>query len=293
MADNKPPVDDDDDAELELAPIDPEILAHEQQRAKRLTDSVIDKVDVDELYGESPHTDLGVDISSLKQFRFTTRHLLIATALLALVMTVFTTTGACNAIFWIAVATLGAGWFWVLQQERRREIERQRRREEFLAGVKKTPTVTAFERDATEGADQPQKRFDVKFAFSPKEMALAMTVAVVVVGLLWLMGPHNLAYVLGLIAIAGIIANIVGLDAAPIVVLGWWLLLVLYLVVSLVAMFTDSKDDDAAAQATVASTQRVFLSNEDSRGATLHRGEPWSVNSSAPADRSSAARALS
>jgi hypothetical protein len=248
MTEHKPPIDDDDDAELELAPIDPEILAMERRRAQERTQTALEKIDVDELFEQGAHTDLDFGTFSWKQFRFTTRDLLIGTAGLAVVLTVFILVDACNAIFWLTAAALVAGFFWVNLQERRREAERQLKKEEFLAGVKRTSVHATADGESAEAA-APRKRFDVKFSFSMKELFAAMTAAVFVVFLLQLLGPHHLAWILGLIAIAGIIANIVGFEAAPIVVLGWWLLLVVYLLVGLAAIFSEEKAGGAGAAA--------------------------------------------
>ena len=86
MAD-QPPDEDDDDFELELEPVDPEILAMERQRGQQKTDEAVAKVDFDEIDRERTYGDYDIDWSQLRNFRFTTRHLLIVTAMLALGLT--------------------------------------------------------------------------------------------------------------------------------------------------------------------------------------------------------------
>jgi hypothetical protein len=287
MAESKPPIDDDDDAELELAPIDPEILAHERRRADQKTQTVLEKIDVDELFEQSAHTDFDLGTFNWKQFRFTTRDLMIATAGLAVVLTVFQLAGACNAIFWLTAVALGAGFFWVNLQERRREAERQRMKEEFLAGVRKTSASASAEAESAEAAT-PRKRFEVKFSFSMKELFATMTVAVVVVFLLQLMGPHNLAWILGMIAIAGIIANIAGFEAAPIIVLGWWLLLVVYLLVGLAAIFTEGKAKDAAQSGVAPRSHLALAFGTPAAGSTSGSITPWSCSHTAMHQQTSA-----
>jgi hypothetical protein len=245
MTNANPPLDDDDDAELELEPVDPEILEIERRRAQRKTDEAVARIDPDELFREEGEIGLGIDWSGLKQFRFTTRHLLILTAMLALVMTLFIQVeDPCSGIAIISVIVLGAGWYWVLRQERRQEAERARRREEFFASHGKrgeaATTEPAVAADAT-----PAKRFDFKFAYSLKELFAAMTAAAVVLGVLALIGPDKMALALGIVALLGLVVQTAGLDPPRMIVLGWWMLLVLYLAVGVIAAL---RPDEAAAR---------------------------------------------
>ena len=134
MAD-RPPPDEDDDFELELEPVDPAILELQRQHAERKTDEAVTRATFDELYEEKPkgEYELKVDWNRLRQFRFTTRHLLIATAVLAILLTIKTQLGGCMSLFVIAMAGIAAGWFAIYRTERREAAERERRREEFLA----------------------------------------------------------------------------------------------------------------------------------------------------------------
>jgi len=199
------------------------------------------------LFREEGEIGLGIDWTGFKQFRFTTRHLLILTAMLALVMTLFKSVeNPCSGIAVISVIALGAGWFWVLRQERRQEAERARRREEFFASHGQrgevATTEAAVDVDATA---TPGKRFDFKFAYSLKELFIAMTAAAVVFGLLAVIGPNHMALTLGLVALLGLVVQASGFDAPRMVVLGWWILLVLYLAVGVISAL---RSDDAAAR---------------------------------------------
>ena len=245
----QPPEDD----ELELEPVDPEILAHRQERAQHAVDSAVKKIDVDELYEpHSGYSDLELDLSGLKSFRFTTRTLLLITAILAISMTVYLTWGGCMMIFVGMLAAVAVGWYWVSKLDREQELERARRREEFFAAKGKpaggataaTAASTAkpaspFDPEvaapALADAEPAEKRpfFDVKFAFSMKELFITMTVVAVAMGLSKLIAGEYLAMILGFIALGGLITNASGYEPPRFVILGWWLLMVFYLAISL------------------------------------------------------------
>jgi hypothetical protein len=235
MADRNPP-DDDDDYELELEPVDPEILAKERSRASQRTETAASKIDVDELYGDTGgYSDLTVDLSQLKQFRFTTRHLLISTAFLAILLTLFELFPATKAIVIVAAVALAAGWIWALRLERKQELERERRRAEFFGEA-----VDAEPADADlEPTVAPRPEF--KFAFSIKEMLITTAVCAVVLALIRLVSAEALSITLGGVALAGLIANAMGYDPPRHVVFGWWLLLVMYLIVGVFALLGPAK----------------------------------------------------
>jgi hypothetical protein len=237
MAESKPTVDDDDDYELELEPVDPEILAKERARATQRTETAASKIDVDELYGDTGgYSDLTVDLSQLKQFRFTTRHLLIATAFLAILLTLFRLFHGAKTIVIVAAVALAAGWIWALRLERKQELERERRRAEFFGET--TPSEPAMA-DLEKTPTPPRPEF--KFAFSIKEMLITTAVCAVVLALIRLVGAEALSITLGGVALAGLVANAMGYDPPRHVVFGWWLLLVMYLIVGVFALLGPAK----------------------------------------------------
>ena len=229
MAESKAPNDDDDEYELE--PLDPEILAIEKARGAKRTEAAVEKIDVDELYGDTnDYSDLSVDLSQLKQFRFTTRHLLILTAVLAIVLTLFTLLSKFQAIVAIAFVTLAGGWFYASQLERRQQAERARRRAEFFRDGDKLAELA----DASLAAEVSRPRLDFKFAFSMKELFITMTVAVIAVGIFTITGgPEVVSMIFGALALAGLIAHAMGAEPPRLVVLGWWLSLMIYLAVGI------------------------------------------------------------
>ena len=242
-ADAPPDDDDDDDIELELEAVDPEILEHERQRAQRKTDEAIASINPDELFPDanSEGLGLGIDWESWKQFRFTTRHLLILTAMLAMVMTLFkAVANPCSGVFILGVVALAAGWWWVMRQERQHALERARRREEFF-GATGAATIPAVAVDP--GAAKWRPEFS--FSFSMKELFGAMTAAAVLMAIMAWLGPEKMALLLGLIALAGVVLLMV-VDVPRVVVLAWWILLLLYLAVGGIAALRGKDDQEAA-----------------------------------------------
>jgi hypothetical protein len=234
MADRTPP-DDDDEYELELEPVDPEILAMERQRAAQRVESAASKIDVDELYGDTGgYSDLDVDWSQLKQFRFTTRHLLISTAFLAILLTLFRLFQTTRTIVIVAAVALSAGWIWALRLERKQELERERRRAEFFGEA--PPPIPA---DESAEAAPAGPRAEFRFAFSIKELFITTAAAAVVLTLVQWVGAEALSLTLGAVALIGLVVNAMGFDPPRHVVLGWWLLLVMYLLVGVFAIVRD------------------------------------------------------
>jgi hypothetical protein len=124
---------DDDDFEYELEPVDPEILELERKRAQQKTDEAISRVTFDEIQQAKPEDhDYDVDFSKLKEFRFTTRHLLLLTAVVAFGLTIWLAFDGCMALFVLGVCGVVAGWIAVLRAERRRAAELEQEREKFL-----------------------------------------------------------------------------------------------------------------------------------------------------------------
>jgi len=250
MTDKNPAQEPDDDFELELEPVDPEIEAHQRRRAIQKTRAAEDSVDIDQLYEETNSGEPAdpIDFGELKKFQFSIRHLLIVTALLSVVMTVKQLTGGCTTVAIAIGVSVAAGWWFVLRQERRQRAQK----ETELAKLKASIAIQRAREDGaavTEPAAEeiplhepaPTPKFD--FSFSLKEMLGAFTVAAVMLGLAKWMGTSDAAMLLGLIALSGLVLSAVGFDPPRVVVLCWWLLLVLYLLVS---VWAASSDDQAA-----------------------------------------------
>ena len=238
----------DDDGELELEPIDPEILEHQRRRTKEKVRDAEDAVDINAEYDEVDKLD-PISLDDLKRFRFTTRHLLILTAMLAVALTLKDQFG----LFITFCAALAVGWWIVQRQEKRRlaEIDRHRRqmisktaarraREDGQVPVQ-LPTE-AFEKvnDEWDAAISQQPAFD--FSFSMKEMFAAFTAAAVVLGLAHFLDDGQYAALLfGMIALVGLVVQAVGYEPPALLILGWWLMLVLYILLSLMGAFSKAE----------------------------------------------------
>jgi len=238
----------DDDDELELEPLDPEILEHQRARAQRQTRAAEDSVDVNQVFDDAVVGD-PVDLEQLKQFRFTTRHLLIVTAVAAMAMTVFVNLGGCMGLFVSGCVALGAGWWFVLREEKQRLVEVEERREKLAQWMaakrakedgQPLPTVEQAEIKQFNADLEAEEdaRPSFKFAFSMKEILGAFAIAAVMLTLVrWIGGPQNAALLLGFVALAGLLVQAFEVELPPLVILGWWLLLVLYILVNLWAAF--------------------------------------------------------
>lgn len=240
-SDNDP----DDDLELELEPVDPNILEMERQRVRDKARDALRAAEIVSTYDDdSQH--LEFDVDWIRQFRFTTRHLLITTALLSVLMAVLNVLGGCNTIFLLLVVVVVAGWGAVIWKERRDTEAREKRRAELRARhaaedasehrTDRQPlaptTAEATRQQEAEAYQEPA--FDL--SFSVKEMFVAFTFAAVLLGLVSFTSDlGTMAILLGSIALAGLAVPAIGFEPPRVVVLSWWLLLVMYLVLGLLA----------------------------------------------------------
>jgi len=196
MTENDPSLDDD---EYELEPVDPEILELQRKHAERKTREAEAAADIHEVYRQAELAE-PISLEELKNFRFSTRHLLIATALLSVVMTLCKTLGLCTGLFVSGGVTVAAGWWFVKQRERRQAAKMEKRRREVEARMTAARAVedgqveprakrpTSLEIDITSNTvSREQPRFD--FSFSLKEFFGAFTAAVVILALVKWMGP--------------------------------------------------------------------------------------------------------
>jgi hypothetical protein len=233
----------DDDYELELEGVDPEVLAHARERAARQVQETEARAERLETF-EAPSEADALELDDLKSFRFTTRHLLVATAVLAVIMSLARTSG-CNGLFFGGLAILAFGWWWVLKKERDERRERERRRLEIearIAAAKGQPSSPAPRMAGLEPADEelPPEKPALTFSFSFKQLFWAFTVVGLVLALTALLGTQNASWMLGAIAVLGLAIHAMGFELPGIIVFGWWVLLVLYVLMSLAALFMSS-----------------------------------------------------
>jgi len=237
MAHDTPPENNDDD-ELELEDVDPEVLKHRRTRAEQITHAATIRAEAEQAY-EEPETADPIDFSQFKDFRFTTNHLLIATAVLSMVMTLFLRLGGCNGLFVTGLICLAVGWWFVLRKERREALLREEQRQAAEAQIAAHRATQQGEHTVVFAEPTPADESDIveplpapstfQFNFTAKELFGSLAAAAVLFGLLHLLAGSSLPIILGAVALLGLIAQVIGMQPPPLVTLGWWLLLVLYL----------------------------------------------------------------
>ena len=248
--------DEDDGDEYELEPPDPEVMAKEERQAAAAIEASRRAIDIDQIYRETTERS-GEEIFGEWfrgfRFQFQIKHLLIATAVLAILLTLWQL-GVLGRVLTIAIMlTVFIVYFYVEWKEKQRLDEADRRREEMFrrakelreAGLPPHPDsapivpkeVDAEDRDDIDEREQLARvRREFRFQFSLGQLLMVLAVAAVVLGLVNFFGsPNAAATMLGVIALAGLVLHAVGVQPPQIVVLGWWLLLLLYVVLTVFA----------------------------------------------------------
>lgn len=251
MTDNPANDDDDNDDELELEPIDPAILKAQQDRTKRKSRQAEDAIDVNQGFDDQAQED-PVDLEQLKKFRFRLHHLLSLTAVLAVTLTIFNRLDSCMGTLVSGIVALGAGWWFVLREEKRRfeqvaaQREEQQNRVAMRRAVEDGEPVPEFYSESFDAAYDDEPEVDetktalgeFKLPFTAKEILSVLGGAIVALVCMWFLGPNIATLVFGLVAIAGLIAQALNIKMPPIVVFAWWVFLMLYVLVSLSGGFT-------------------------------------------------------
>jgi hypothetical protein len=238
-----PPVDDDDDEfEFELEDVDPEILEHAKRRGERQIHETEARAAHLETFEEPSDAD-PISFEDFEGFRFTTQHLLIATAILAVFMSIVILGGICNALFISGIITLACGWWFVLRKERLERLGRERRRVEaserlarLQKGDKSTDSLSGRGVAYDEEEYVPEKP-SFRFSFSLKQVMIVFAIAAVMLGIASLFSTETAALMLGIVAVIGLVVLIMGFELPGIIVFGWWVLIGLYVVMSIAAVF--------------------------------------------------------
>ena len=221
--------------ELELEPVDPEILENQRRRVKSRARELEDRVDIEELFESAEQTD-PITLNEFKQFQFNTRHMLAVTALLAVAIAAGSRLGACAGMFAAVLLLLAAGWWLVTQKERAQRVQRRREMEQRGAAYRAATDGNLSE--APQSLIAPKPRPALSFAFSLKQLLGTFAIAAVALVLTHSLGKaENAALLLGFVALAGLLVHALGFDPPPVVILGWWLTLVLYILTEILAAF--------------------------------------------------------
>ena len=256
------PSGDDDGDELELEPLDPTIVNEEQRRAKEIAEAVRISVNIDDIYRDADRSrgsEILEDWAKNFRFQFQTKHLLIATALLAIVLTLSQLGLFWPAVMAVLMLSVAALYSYLHWQDRKHQQEADHRRDELYkrrrelfqqqqqanaAGkpttpieLSPTPAPSASALSVTDDIwSEPERKEPFRFQFSLRTLIMAITVAAVSLGVMRLLGgPGPTAMILGFIAVAGLIAHAIGFEAPASLILGWWLILALYVVLSIVS----------------------------------------------------------
>lgn len=241
----EPPPVDEDDAELELEPPDEAVEARQRQIA---LDAIRANIDIDEIYREADR-DYGSELIEKWfrnfRFQFQTKHLLIATAVLSVVMALITLKMLWTALIIAFMLSVIGAYLYVRWEEQKREAEATRRREalyarrlELLGANAVEPSVAATLPPLPNAIDELWQKSlakeSLRFQFSVRQLLILITVAAVVLGMMRLFGgAETLASVLGLVALFGLVLYAVGVEVPQVFALSWWVILALYVVLSL------------------------------------------------------------
>jgi hypothetical protein len=252
----------DDDAEYEVEPPDAEVLAAEERRAKEAVDATRTSIDIDEIYRDTSR-DRGGEILEEwirkfqpRQFRFQVKHLMIATAVLAIALTLWRLDLLGTTLVILLMLSVAGLYLYLQWQEKKHRDEADQRRREMYARrraqadtstaaappnddqtmVKPVADVPALPNETDQVWQESMAQEKFRFRFSLREMMLAITGAALVFGLIYALGgPAQTATLLGFIALFGLVVHALGFEPPEIVVLSWWLILVLYVLLSIVA----------------------------------------------------------
>jgi Flp pilus assembly protein TadB len=251
--------DDDDGGDYELEPLDPDVIASEERRTREILESADAHVDVDALYREAEkrHLDDFGDLFRKLPSRFQVKHMLVATALLAIVLALGKIIGPIATVFLVGVSGVVGSLAWIQWQERQHERKLAARRHQFIARQRAQRArdrgdeleAARYDKQAADAnaaivnevdtawQEAMARQSKLAISFSIRQLLGAITCAAVVLGLLAPLGASYGAFALGMIAGWGLVLHWAGYEPPPIIALGWWLLLVLYITVSLIAVF--------------------------------------------------------
>jgi hypothetical protein len=233
------------------------VLAAEELRAKAAIEETKMAIDIDEIYRQANRERGGEILEDWVRnfhFRFQIKHLLIGTAVLAIVLTLAKLQFLGTTLVILVMLSVAGLYLYLQWQEKKQRDEADRRREELYARrrahLEKTTGAATEDDDfyADHKAPAPlpnevdeawQKAMageKFRFRFSLRQLLAAMVVSALIMGLVQAMGgPANAAILLGFVALGGLVIHAVGVEPPQILVLGWWLVLVMYVLLSIVA----------------------------------------------------------
>lgn len=247
----------DDDGEYELEELDPALKEADERRKAEALAAVNRSIDINEVYRdhEKDHSSAILHgwVKDLRSFRFQVKHLLIATAVVAIAMTLHWHDMLGPAIVLLLMfGTIGL-YLYLQWKEKQYQDEVAARRHEMYArrrAAQLNPAAIEDTRPAPQtsapvsAADdvdtawqKARKRQEFRFQFSLAQLMGTMIGSAIVLGFVSILGPQHAATVLGLVALIGLVAHAIGVQPPTMIILGWWLLLVFYVVLSIFTVF--------------------------------------------------------
>jgi hypothetical protein len=243
----------DGDDEYELEGPDPAVLAAEQRRKDEALAALQRSIDIDEVYREQEHSRSSEILQDwAKKFRgglrFQVKHMLIATAVVAIGLTLWRLEMLGTALVLLVMFSIIGVYLYLQWKEKQYQDEVAVRRRELYARrreAQNNPSAVEDRRPASQQTvaspledevdqiwKEAMKGQEFRFQFSLAQMMLTMMGAAVALGVISILGPQNAATVLGLVALIGLVAHAIGFEPPPLVALGWWLLLLFYVLLS-------------------------------------------------------------
>jgi hypothetical protein len=247
-----PPSDANDEGDYELEPPDAAIIAAEARRGKDSIEASREAIDIDQIYREADR-DLGSEMVEkwLKgyRFQFQVKHMLIATAVLAVALTLWKLEVLGKSLWILFMLGVASFYVYLQWQESKHQREAEERREKMYARRRamqaRQQGQPVDDEDLLDEADETQDaaagetaretslRPPLRFQFSLKQLLATMTIAAVIFGAVSLLGGDLTATLLGFVAIVGLVVYAIGVNTPELIVLGWWLILVLYVLITL------------------------------------------------------------
>src|SRR5215212_265570 len=125
-----------DDEEYELEAPDPTILSAEKRHAQEVAEQVRVSIDIDEIYREAERsrgTEIIENWVRNFQYRFQVKHLLIATAVVAIALTIAKLGYFVPAFMILILGSAAALYLYLNWQERKQQAEAYQKRQELYA----------------------------------------------------------------------------------------------------------------------------------------------------------------
>lgn len=245
-ADAKPPPKayEEDDEDYELEAPDEDVVQTAERRAREDVARAQAVIDIDEIYREENADPDWEEMFKGFRFRYQTKHLLILTAVVSVIMAAITLSNFMVVLILGTLACLAGAHIYLAWREHQRQQRLEDRRKQIYErarliregkSVTELPPLIPVDEPPSPALETEPFRFD----FTRNEWLAAAGIALVL-GSIFAFASSGGALLLGLVALTGLVIFAIGYDAPRIVVLGWWLTLVMYLVMSVLVGMSGS-----------------------------------------------------